>query len=502
MPELRLDLKDELATQQAGADIALALSPEMSVHLLGDLGAGKTCIARAIIRQLAGDQELEVPSPTFSLVQHYSGSSKSGIASIEHCDLYRVNDPLEITELDISDPNHDQLILIEWPQNGEGELSKPSLTLALEEHKSHRVLTITGPKKTLEKIERSLLIREFLDHAWDANCKREKFFGDASARTYEMVSFEDETRLLMNAPKQADGPIIRDGKPYSQIAHLAEGMDAFCGVQQILQKAGFSVPRIFAEDLDEGLLLLENLGSEAIIDNHRNPIKERYLASVEMLAKLHQSKVCFESELDDARIYQVPDYSQGAMQIETELLIDWYAPRMVKDIGKEPISDAQKEEFNSIWIELIKQLEPSEKHLILRDFHSPNIIWLAQRCNTDRIGLIDFQDAVVGPSAFDVASLAQDARVDIPANMENEIVDHYVKCRNDATFNETQFRQDYAIMAAQRATKILGIFVRLDERDGKSDYLEHLPRVQDYILRSLAHPILNEYRNWYQSVIN
>jgi aminoglycoside/choline kinase family phosphotransferase len=117
--------------------------------------------------------------------------------------------------------------------------------------------------------------------------------------------------------------------------------------------------------------------------------------------------------------------------------------------------------------------------------------------------LIDFQDAVFGPTAYDVASLAQDARVDISLNLEKAIIDAYVNARlAKGNFDQIRFRQDYAIMAAQRATKILGIFIRLNERDGKPAYLAHLPRLRDYIDRSLKHPVLSQYREWFETVIS
>jgi len=118
-------------------------------------------------------------------------------------------------------------------------------------------------------------------------------------------------------------------------------------------------------------------------------------------------------------------------------------------------------------------------------------------------GVIDFQDAVIGPTAYDVASLAQDARVDVSAELETQLLDHYIKCRHvkNSNFNSDLFRESYAIMAAQRATKILGIFIRLNERDGKPAYLKHLPRMQNYIQRSLQHPALKAYKNWLETVI-
>jgi hypothetical protein len=137
----------------------------------------------------------------------------------------------------------------------------------------------------------------------------------------------------------------------------------------------------------------------------------------------------------------------------------------------------------------------------LRDFHSPNLHWLPEREGLKRLGLVDFQDSVLGPPAYDLASLLQDARVDIPDEMELRLIAHYARRRTgaDAAFDTGAFTAAYAVMGAQRATKILGIFARLDKRDGKPQYLAHLPRIEAYLAKSLAHSLLQPIRLWYQT---
>ena len=136
---------------------------------------------------------------------------------------------------------------------------------------------------------------------------------------------------------------------------------------------------------------------------------------------------------------------------------------------------------------------------MLRDYHSPNLLWLSQRDDIARIGVLDFQDALIGPAAYDVASLLQDARVDVPETMEMALLGRYVRARlgADREFDAAGFMLVYATLAAQRATKILGIFARLDRRDGKSQYLRHMPRLWNYLQRSLAHPALAPLKAWY-----
>ena len=128
-------------------------------------------------------------------------------------------------------------------------------------------------------------------------------------------------------------------------------------------------------------------------------------------------------------------------------------------------------------------------------------LWLGDRSGIAQIGLLDFQDAVMGPAAYDVASLLQDARVDVAEKLEKALLDRYVQGRRvqDPDFDANAFTGLYATLAAQRATKILGIFARLDRRDGKSQYLRHLPRIYAYVRRALSHPTLAALDDWYRS---
>jgi len=135
--------------------------------------------------------------------------------------------------------------------------------------------------------------------------------------------------------------------------------------------------------------------------------------------------------------------------------------------------------------------------------HSPNLIWLAQRPGLERVGLIDYQDCVIGHPAYDVASLLQDARITVPDAVEIKLLGAYLGFRRtrDTGFDVGEFAKAYALMGAQRATKILGIFARLDKRDAKPQYLRHMPRIEHYLAKDLAHPALRELRGWYQEYL-
>jgi len=192
----------------------------------------------------------------------------------------------------------------------------------------------------------------------------------------------------------------------------------------------------------------------------------------------------------------LPTYDRDAFLIEVELLLDWYVAHRGGTIG-----DDARTQFLSLWRAALTRAATGPVHWVLRDFHSPNLLWLADRTGIARVGLLDFQDALIGPPAYDVASLLQDARVDVPETMEFALLGRYAQARqaDDPQFNLHGFVALYALMAAQRATKILGIFARLDRRDGKPQYLRHLPRVWGYLRRSLAQPTLAPLKAWYDA---
>jgi aminoglycoside/choline kinase family phosphotransferase len=194
--------------------------------------------------------------------------------------------------------------------------------------------------------------------------------------------------------------------------------------------------------------------------------------------------------------HSLPAYDMEALLIEVELLLDWYLPRMGANL-----TASARDVFIALWRDALQPAIDSPSTWVLRDYHSPNLIWLPEREGIARVGLLDFQDALMGPAAYDLASLLQDARVDVPEEMEINLISRYVRDRHarDPDFDVAGFIRLYATMAGQRATKILGIFARLDLRDGKPQYLRHMPRIWAYLQRALAHPAQAPLKAWYDS---
>jgi tRNA threonylcarbamoyl adenosine modification protein YjeE len=490
-----LTLPDEAATRRFATDVACALEPGDVITLSGDLGAGKTTFARALIRHLAGDETIEVPSPTFTLVQTYELPRFPLI----HADLYRVNSVAELAELGFDDVPDGAVVLIEWPDRAAAALPPDRLdiafTLAPATGPDIRHVRYTGYGAFAARAERIALVRGFLEDAGFGEAQRRRMQGDASTRIFERLNSEDRRAVLMNAPRRPDGPPVRDGKPYSAIAHLAEDVVPYIAIAAGLRRMDFSAPEILHADLDEGLILMEDLGDERIVSGDPPaPIEMRYAAAVDLLAALHAHNLPDRVPVTSALDYRLPRYDMGAFLIEAELLLDWYLVT-----AGAPVDETARADFIALWREALEPAMDAPATWVLRDYHSPNLLWLPQREGIARIGLVDFQDALIGPAAYDVASLLQDARVDVPEPMEMNLLGRYVRARlgHDRGFDTAGFTRLYATLAAQRATKILGIFARLERRDGKPQYLRHLPRLWAYLKRCLAHPSLVELKAWY-----
>ena len=492
---LSVALVNETATAQLMADLALLIGPGDVIALSGDLGAGKTAAARAMIRYLAGDETLEVPSPTFTLVQGYELPA----FPVLHADLYRVEDESELEEIGLSPLPEGTLVLVEWPERAPSALPEDRIDIALTHRpalgSTARAADITGYGKAAAQVARLKALREFLEMSGFMEATRRRMNGDASTRSYARLIRDDGIVILMNFPRRPDGAAIYSGKSYSAAVHLAEDVRPFVAIDQGLRAQGISAPAIHHSDLDHGFLITEDFGSEGVIEGDPpHPIAERYEAATDVLAALHGKTLPDVLPLPGHGDYAIPVFETDALLIEIGLMPQWYLP----DRNVE-LSDEARAEFFAMWRELLQKPLAAPKTWVLRDFHSPNLIWLADRTGFARLGVIDFQDTVLGPQSYDVVSLLQDARIDVPESLELMLLSRYIKARRatDSGFDPAGFAELYAIISAQRNTRLLGTFARLNRRDGKPHYLRHQPRIWTYLQRSLAHPALAQLRDWY-----
>lgn len=494
---LRLPDADEAASGRLAQRIALKLKPGDAIALHGDLGAGKTTFARALIRAMLGDSEAEVPSPTFALMQLY----ETPRLQLAHLDLYRLASEAEADELGVADILDRGAIIVEWPGRAPMLLPHNRLDIEIGEGASPNtrqfMLTPLGTwGARLQRLDELTAFVGF-DAKW-AKAGTHYLQGDASARAYARLHAADgERAVLMDSPRMPDGAPIRNGLPYSRIAHLAEDVAPFVAIAGALSAAGLSVPRIHHADLDRGILLLEDFGDRVFGRELENGASQADLwhAATDALGVLHRSPVPAAIPLANGTSYTVPRQDRDALAIEVELLPDWYWPALFGH----PIPADARTEFIAIWNAIFDKLLALPTGWVLRDYHSPNLMWLPEREGARRVGVIDFQDALVGPPAYDLVSLLQDARLDVPADLEAVMFAHYCEraMMDQPRFDPAAFQFAYSALGAQRNTKILGIFARLARRDGKPGYLRHVPRLWRYLERDLAHPDLNSLRAWF-----
>jgi len=470
-------------------------SPDSVILLRGELGSGKSTFARAFIRALSlSEADFDIPSPTFTLVQSYRETR----VPVAHVDLYRTNSPAEIDELGLDSLLASHILVIEWPERL-GLVRWPNvLALSITGRGTHRNVTLAGEGTWAQALQRNEAIRKFVGSSPWRGAERYFFEGDASTRRYELLRKDGNGVLLMDMPARPDGPPVKNGKSYSAIAHLAENIGAVIGINEQLCKKGYSAPRIHAFDLSEGLAIVEDLGREvfgrkiACGDDMSAPMK----AAVDLLADMARQDWPQAVPSGDGGIHRVPVYSEEALLIETDLLPSWFWPHL----RREAASEQARQDFAELWSGVLPLAAPQKPGWTLRDYHSPNLIWLPDRTGLLRVGIIDTQDCVLGHPAYDLVSLLQDARVDIPSEFADEMLDRYCGLRSGETgFSRADFATAFAVLGAQRATKILGIFARLSKRDGKHGYLKHIPRVAAYLERNLQHPILRHLRHWFES---
>lgn len=484
-------LADDAATRAFGEDLALTVRAGDCLALSGDLGAGKSALSRALIRAIANDDDLEVPSPTFTLVQNYDLR-----IPVSHFDLYRLSDKSELNELGLDEALERGVVLIEWPDRAGSLLPKNAIRITITHEAEGRRLTVDSDMPRFSaRLGRVRAMRDFLDSCGCQNASRRFLIGDSSFRAYERLKTSDgKTFVLMDSPASSNGPPIRDGKPYSQLVHLAEDVKPFIAVGKYLRKVKLSAPAIYEGDIEQGILLIEDLGTEGVLDASGKPIAERYEESVRCLADFHKQRPPERLPVEGDLYHDIPRFDRETLKFEAEVLLDWHLPWRRDG---EKASQAEKAEYFEIWDHLIDELQSAETNLVLRDYHSPNIMWLSKRKGFDRIGIIDFQDAIIGPSSYDVVSITRDARVTVERPLMERLVQIYIDARETAgDFDRQSFFKSYAIMTAQRSCRLNGLWVRLWQRDHMQSYMKHMPRTLWHLGMAFEHPITAPLREW------
>ena len=505
---------DEAASVALAADLAREIRAGDCLALDGSVGMGKSTFARALLRARADDPLLEVPSPTFTLVQSYEIESKepdSEDLEISHFDLYRIGDFEELYEIGLEESWQQGVALIEWPDRAEGLLPEETLWLQFEQAAEGecRKLTLTGTGMWGERLQHLCLKRNLLIVSGWGGGVIAPIKGDLSPRNYARISlsepasiggFDDpdkdagaeEHAILMDMPARAPGPLLADGRAYDLVAHRVTALAPMVSISQGLAGLGLRVPDIYGVDLPNGLMLWEDFGGVTLAESADAPVAERYIATARQLALLH-CQPCPEQFDGAGGTHLLSIYDREAFLIELDVFLDHYWPHVK---GTTCPAD-ERARFTALWSPLLDRLEQAECVLVLRDVQDPNCFWLEDAPDGRSVGFIDFQDCLIGPVAYDLAALATDARVTICDTLEDDILSAYFATRKMSGESRDDFAVLYCLCVAQRTMKNLGAFARAANQWNRPSYLAHIPRSLGYLDKALAHPLLSDLKDWY-----
>jgi hypothetical protein len=322
-------------------------------------------------------------------------------------------------------------------------------------------------KLVLATSERNRARAEFVAAAGWGNAGERLLAGDASFRKYYRLTRPRQSAVVMDAP-----PPQEDVRPFVRVARHLIGL-------------GLSAPQILAEDAERGFLLLEDFGDDtyARVLAAGGDEGELYRRATDVLVELYRA--------DNRSILPVLGAYAGDALIEAaSLLPEWYLPAVT---GR-PTPSEEAACYVAAWRECLAALPAGDDALLLRDYHKDNLLWLPARPGVKACGLLDFQDAQRGHASYDLVSLIEDARRDVAPDVQAACLDRYIA--DAGIFDAATFRTGFALMSAQRHARIIGLFVRLLKRDGKPDYLQHLPRVWRMFEKALTHEALTPLRHW------
>lgn len=454
------------------------------ICLHGELGAGKTTFASFFINALSLGT-VEVTSPTFTLVQEYEATLFNGQAlPLYHLDLYRMENESELIELGLEEMLARGITLIEWPSIATTYLPPDHLTMTITMGKTDnaRMITLECDAASAWKelpllaqggnVERTQHKQEFLNkHGW-GNAEIFPVTGDASFRSYARLKRGKETAILMDAPPDK------------------EPLESFIGVRELFERKSFAVPAIIGADKENGFLLLSDFGDDSftrLLKENRASEWDLYRPAIEVLVAINR-ETQWEGD------YKLPPYDWPVIKREASLLGEWLLPFFM------PKERAAKE--NQEFLERLKRVHDSLNLEPLvpvhRDFHADNLFWLAEAATpVTQVGLLDFQDALLGRPAYDLVSLLEDARRDVSAEVVAKSLEMF---EQRLSIPKEKLAAEYAFFGTQRNAKILGIFARLWLRDGKPRYLDYIPRVWDHFAGDLKHPLLKPLQEWAENV--
>ncbi|GAB4165658.1 MAG: phosphotransferase [Rickettsiaceae bacterium] len=319
--------------------------------------------------------------------------------------------------------------------------------------------------------KRSGQLKLFISSHFPQPYSFEPMVGDAGMRSYYRVKDNKTSFVVMDCPPD-----------YAEV-------EIFANISKFLLERGFSAPQVFKQNLEQGFLLLEDFGNVSIkkyLETGGKSTEKRkqiYCLIIDLLVSL-QSK---------DRLSTLKEFDNEMLCKELEVFIDWYVPYAYK----RKLKVHELEEFIKLWQSVLAQKVPMPRAMVLRDYHLENMMYLEQRSSVQKIGLLDFQDALWGSPIYDLVSVLEDARFDVPRNEALDLIDYFVI---KTGLNKDAVLLNYHVLGAQRNCRILGVFARKAIRDGNDGYLKYIPRVQGYLRYDLSHPVLSEIKIWFSKL--
>ena len=310
---------------------------------------------------------------------------------------------------------------------------------------------------------------QFLQSLGWKNVTMQPMNADASFRCYYRLVGTPKPMLLMEDPP--DRPPV---PPFVMV-------EPYIRISDHLRSLGLRTPEIYHRDIPNGLLVIEDFGDDTytrLFEKGTDP-RPLYELAVEALVKLHTHPKRNDIEL--------PKFDEALMVDAVMLLLDWYYPALT---GQKP-TEALKDSFIRVWKELFKKLPTDQQTIVLRDYHVDNLMLVGGDC-----GLLDFQDAAIGQFSYDLMSLLEDARRDVPLTLKRHLYERYLQGLG-VTLDRASFDYSFRVMAAVRHARVLGVFVRLFQRDGKARYLQFIPHVHQLFLATLQDPALKPLKQWF-----
>lgn len=501
-----LALPDLAATEALGQRIAASLAPRDVVLLYGDLGAGKTTLARAILQAL-NPSITEVPSPTFTLVQSYDTPK----GAVHHFDLYRLKSETELEELGWDEARAEGIVLVEWPERLGQHIPAGAkiVRLTLMPSTGTRNALIEGLSMAdVYKQDRHDVIANFLAHSRWHGATRVHMSGDSSIRSYDRLTLHGRTAVLMNAPLNEAYIICRPGMSeaerkslgYFAMRRLAGArIDAFVCLAEYLREQGFSAPAVYEFDETAGLAIIEDFGDGQYWEllQQPNPAeREMYLAATDVLVRADALTV---PEVLNYRGLSWPmfllDYM--AMDTEAELFLNWYLDKH-RGIA---VTDAMRADYRAAFHSMYQVFNTAPRGLIQRDYHSPNLMWLPERTGAQRVGLLDFQDSVTGHPAYNLMFLLYDARRDVPPALQAEIKERYYAGRGFGAAERANFDAAIDVYMALSNARLTSFPVRMKISNNLPQYMQFLPRIERYFFQAIQRPACAPLRAWFEKYL-